>query len=789
MHLSLRRLRLGLKTVFSGRISVLVTGFLVTILMLLFYLWNPFILRSLVYKVYDELLIQSHTHETTDIPVIIDIDEKSLDTYGQWPWPRYRVAMLLAMAQHYGASAVGLDIVFSEEDRTSPRVLRETLAEDLKVNLKVSGIPDALLDNDSLLADNLKRGPFVLGYHFNFEPSGATEKPCVLQPVKAVILAEDGAAKPEDALYNAPEAICNLPVLGEAARGAGFFTTVPDLDGMLRRTPLIIYFKGQIYPSLALAMLMQATGNTQIILKMKQGGVESIKFGDRVIPLDERGRMLLKYRGKGGAFRYISSADLLEQKLKKDELKGKLVLVGTSAAGLKDLRAQPFDPVFPGVEAHATVLDSILKGDFITRPWFARVLEFNTILLVGVTSTIILSLTGATPALMVCIAMGAGLLFGAKWSFATQGFFLSPLTALLTLAVNFSLLTLMKFRREEGHKKFLTATFKSYLSPELIEEMIAERTMPELGGEARVMTAYFTDIQKFSTFSEILTAPQLVELLNEYLSAMTDILIAEGGTLDKYEGDAIIAFFGAPINFADHPLRACRVALAMQDTLQALRAKWISEQVDPSVDVRNIKGYPQEVWPENSKWPVNVHQMRMRIGINSGEMVVGNMGSAMRMNYTMMGDPVNLAARLEAGAKQLGIYTAVSEHTLEISFKDGRGNTAKVHDFVETRFIDRIAVVGKSEPVNVYELVSLKGGLTEKEKTLFTYFAEGMVHYQAQEWDKAITAFSAASGYERFPDSPITPSSVFIARCKQYKQTPPVPAGENWDGVYRMTSK
>jgi adenylate cyclase len=313
--------------------------------------------------------------------------------------------------------------------------------------------------------------------------------------------------------------------------------------------------------------------------------------------------------------------------------------------------------------------------------------------------------------------------------------------------------------------------------------------MPELGGEARVMTAYFTDIQKFSTFSEILTAPQLVELLNEYLSAMTDILIAEGGTLDKYEGDAIIAFFGAPINFADHPLRACRVALAMQDTLQALRAKWISEQVDPSVEVRNFKGYPHEVWPENSKWPVNVHQMRMRIGINSGEMVVGNMGSAIRMNYTMMGDPVNLAARLEAGAKQLGIYTAVSEHTLKIAFKDGRGNTVTAHDFLETRFIDRIAVVGKSEPVNVYELVAMKGGLTERDKTLFTHFAEGMAHYQAQEWDKAIMAFSVAREYERFPDVPITPSSVFIARCRQYKETPPVLEGERWDGVYRMTSK
>lgn len=789
MRLSFRKIRLSLKTHFAGRGLVLMFGFALTALMLLFYIWNPLFLRGLVYKVYDELLIKTYSHETTGLPVIIDIDERSLQKYGQWPWPRYRVAMLLALAQRYGAAAVGLDIVFSEEDRTSPRVLRQTIADDLKVSINFTGMPDALLDNDILLADNLKRGPFVLGYHFNFEKSDTKTKECILHPVKPVILNSSKSKEVSLALYDAPEAVCNLPILGAAAPSSGFFTTVPDLDGMLRRTPLIIYFKGQIYPSLALAMLMQASGNKQIVLKVKEDGVESIKFADRVIPLDRKGRMLLKYRGKGGTFRYISATDILEQKLAPNELRGKFALIGTSAAGLKDLRAQPFDPVFPGVEAHATVIDTILKGDFISRPWIARIVEFNTVLLVGVISTIILSLTGAIPALITCLVMGAGLLYGAQWAFSVQGYFLSPLTALLTLAINFSLLTLLKFRREEGHKKFLTATFKSYLSPELIEEMIAERTMPELGGEARVLTAYFTDIQKFSTFSEILTAPQLVELLNEYLSAMTDILIDAGGTLDKYEGDAIIAFFGAPLDFQDHTLRACRVAVAMQNSLLALREKWSQETYDPSVEERNTKHYPPTVWPQGSKWPVNVHNMRMRIGINSGEMVVGNMGSSMRMNYTMMGDPVNLAARLEAGAKQFGIFSALSEYTLNVPFKDDAGNDVTVRDYVEVRFIDRIAVVGKSEPVQVYELVAMRGDLTEKEQQLFTLFDSAMHDYQLQNWDSAIEGFTKSKEFERFPDAATTPSDVFIKRCQQYKESPPVAAGETWDGVYRMTSK
>lgn len=789
MELRIESLRSFLKRHFEGRLPVVATGLAATLLMGCLYLWNPLFLRILEHKVYDQLLISTHTPETSGVPVIVDIDEKSLKKHGQWPWPRYRVAMLLALIQHYGAAGVGLDIVFSEADRTSPMVLQQTMANDLRVEMAFSGLPAELMDNDALLASNLQRGPFVLGYHFNFEATAGEDEECLLHPVAPIILSAPGAPQPAQALFNAPEAVCNLPVLSRSASGSGFFTTVPDLDGMLRRTPLVIAYKDKLYPSLALSLLMVTGGDNKVVLKMREGGVESIRFADRVIPVDSKGCLTLNYRGKGQTFPYISASDILDQSLPKDALRGKLVLIGTSAAGLKDLRAQPFDPVFPGVEAHATVLDNILKGDFLTRPWYARIVEFNAVLAVGIASTLLLSFTGAIPALILCIGAGAGLAGLSHWTFAAQGQFFSPLTPLLTLLLNFALLTVMKFRREEGHKKFLTATFKSYLSPELIEEMITERTMPELGGEARVMTAYFTDIQKFSTFSEILTAPQLVELLNEYLSAMTDILIAEGGTLDKYEGDAIIAFFGAPIHFPDHALRACRVAVDMQRTLLSLRSKWLQETYDPAEEERNKKGYGPEIWPAGSKWPVNVHNMRMRIGINSGEMVVGNMGSSMRMNYTMMGDPVNLAARLEAGAKQFGIYTAVSEYTLNIAITDGQGGNVPVRNMVEARFIDRIAVVGKSEPVEVFELVAMKGELTEQEQELFRLFAMGITHYQAQEWDEAIDLFTRAQAMERFPDAGITPSGVFIKRCHEYKEHPPVPPGTAWDGVYRMTSK
>jgi adenylate cyclase len=312
--------------------------------------------------------------------------------------------------------------------------------------------------------------------------------------------------------------------------------------------------------------------------------------------------------------------------------------------------------------------------------------------------------------------------------------------------------------------------------------------MPELGGEAREITAYFTDIQSFSTFSEKLTAPQVVELLNEYLSAMTDILLEDSGTLDKYEGDAIIAFFGAPLDLPDHGLRSCRVAVAMQNKLLELREKWKNEKQGPDEPERNIKNYPPEVWAPGDKWPKIVHEMRMRIGVNSGEIVVGNMGSAVRMNYTMMGDAVNLAARLEAGAKQYGVFTMVSQFTMDLEFSQN-GTTRKLRDEVEARLIDEIAVVGKSEPVRVYELVAMKGELTDQEQQLFKHFAKGLELYRNMQWDEALAEFEQAERHERFPDAKTTPSQVFMGRCREYKENPPVPPGETWDGVYRMTKK
>jgi len=776
----------------SDSLYLIVTGLATSILVATLYIFQPPILQFVDYKIYDQYMRSSSVGQKTSIPVIVDIDEESLAELGQWPWPRYRMALLLAKIQQAGALSTGLDILIGEPDRTSPANIRNSLRQELGVTVDFKGLPKGLMDNDKVLADILKQGRFVLGFYFDFmeqenDPS-VHDLPCFAKPVSIAQIRAKGAPELKYLTLNALDAICPLPVLAKASPLCGFYNTITDYDGVVRRVPLIITYDGKQYPSLALATLMKAIGRKNILVKTSSIGIESIRLGKTTIPVDSKGQMMIRYRGGMKEFPYYSAKDILSGKVGEKELKGKIVFMGTSAAGLRDLRVTPFVSDYPGVEVHATIVDNILAKNFILNPDWVPGLELLLVIAAGIASMILLTWSRSLWMILPIAGLGTAIVYGSIHIFRQYDAYLTPMYSLIALALNFTLLTLIKFWREEGQKKFLQATFSSYLAPELIDEMFSNREMPELGGEARQVTAYFTDIQSFSTFSEKLTASQLVELLNEYLSVMTDILIEEKGTLDKYEGDAIIAFFGAPMDVPDHALRACRVAVKMQQAGLELRDKWANEIQLPDEPGRNTKNFPEEQWAKGEKWPKVVHNMRTRIGVNSGEIVVGNMGSSMRMNYTMMGDAVNLAARLEEGAKQFGIFTAVSHFTLDQEVEID-GETHKILDLVEARLIDNIQVVGKNEPVRIYELVAMKGGLTENEEILFDLFAKAREEYVAQNWDKAIEIYKEANKYERFSDTKHTPCEVFIKRAEEHKINPPVPDGEIWDGVYRMTKK
>lgn len=466
----------------------------------------------------------------------------------------------------------------------------------------------------------------------------------------------------------------------------------------------------------------------------------------------------------------------------------KFVFTGGNATGLGDVQQTPYAGMF-GVNVIINAFNTIATDNPLIMSEDEPLLDAMLLGGLCLLACLIYGLTGIrTSGILFAISLvGISLMVtGAFWG-GNLFISTSPLvfadTAIFISILGFKLLT------EEKDKRFIKETFGTYLAPELIQEMHHTRTMPTLGGEAKVITAFFTDIQGFSTFSEKLTAHQLVDLLNEYLTAMTDILIRNKGTLDKYEGDAIIAFFGAPMELLDHEVRACRVAVQMQQKLGELREKWQNEKTAPGDPNPNDRNVPTDQWNPGDKWPRVVHEMRMRIGINTGEIVVGNMGSATRMNYTMMGDPVNLSARLEAAAKQYGVYNLVSEYTLDVEYMDASGEARRVMDMVEVRYLDRITVVGKSEPVRVYELFAMKGEITDKEMELIRVFEEGMAHYRKMQWDKAIDCFSRSYSLERFPFEKTTPSDVFIYRCREFKKNPPVESDREWDGVFRLTQK
>ncbi len=778
----------------DSRWFIFVTGVICTLVFAWTHLNKPAFLASLDLIFYDQLLYTTRTPKTTGIPVVVDLDEKTLTEYGQWPWPRYRVALLVAKIRDAGALAIGVDSVFSEPDNASPNKIEQNLAKDLQLTVDLKSVfPPGLMDNDKILGNVLADGPFVLGYFFHFEETvGTGEERCQdTLPARIIEKRAPGVkGTMADSLLQATDIICNVPALTTGMPLSGFFNTIPDFDGVYRRSQLFVSYKGKVYPSLAIATLMRAYGIKQILVGLDQFGITEVRLGRKfTIPVNSKGEFYTNYRGPEGTFQYISASTVLSDKLKPDELKGKIVFFGTSAAGLKDLRSTPFDPTMPGVEVHATMVDNILAGDYIGRPEKMLGYEALAVLAVGLLTTILLTWSGIWWSVIPLIGLTGFVWYGSVYFMDEKHIFFSPGFILYTIIANFTILTALRYWREEGQKKFLHSTFSSYLAPELIEEMVNSKSTPELGGEERQLTAFFSDIQNFSTFSEMLTAPQLVELLNEYLSTMTDVLLRERGTLDKYEGDAIVAFFGAPVQLPDHALRACRVAVDMQKSLAELRKKWAGEKCPPDVSCPNVTGVSERHWPKTDKWPKLVHNMQMRIGLNSGKIVVGNMGGSTRMNYTIMGDAVNLAARLESGAKQYGISIMVSEYVLDEVIAEKRRKKIRVKDRVHYRFIDNIIVKGRTDPVKIYELLGVDDKLSSREEKLCLLFEKGTQHYLIQEFDVALDYFQQAAPFEKNPQADVTPSKVFIKRCLVFQKKPPVPAGEKWDGVFVMAEK
>ena len=398
-------------------------------------------------RFYDTLL-SAHTGQPSPIPVIVDIDEKSLRQYGQWPWPRYRIAVLMDKLRELGALGIGLDMVFAEDDRTSIVAIRKEFLHDFGIDLEFGEVPRRLRDSDKRLADALSRGNVVLGYQFLFE-EGSDSQNCLLHSLRINKLGDLREEEDSQVFIHARGVSCNLKMLSQAAGASGFFNISPDSDGILRRVPLTIEYKGRFYPSLALATVMRSLGVNDVLLKTGKNTGQSLCLNKTAIPLTSKGDMLIRFRGKSKTFDYVSAEDILSDRIPRGKIEGKIVFVGTTASGMKEFKATPFDPVFPGVEVHATVVDNILKNDFLSRPKWVPGLESLLALVSGLLSAFMLAWTGAGWSSLLLGGAGVSLWQLSTWMFRTESIFISPILPLMALVCNFFLITLLKYWHEE----------------------------------------------------------------------------------------------------------------------------------------------------------------------------------------------------------------------------------------------------------------------------------------------------------------------------------------------------
>ncbi len=431
---------------------IFLAGLLVTLLMAVMTVWKPVFFRFIDYKTYDTLVRSgglSPAGTTPPSPVIVDIDEQSLARFGQWPWPRYHVGLLLQKIRDLGASGVGLDMVFPEQDRTSLGVIREEMLREYGISIDLSRVPANLTDNDTILAAALSRGPFVLGYSFLFEGKEPSTGGCTLHPVPVAVIGMEGADGVPEGLFRAGGAACSLGMLSRAAPASGFFNVIPDDDGVIRRIPLLMEYQGRVYPSLALAAVMRSTGVGQLVVQASPQGLEGIVLDKVRIPVDAKANLLIRFENSGRHFTRIPALDILLDRVPRAALAGKTVFVGSSAVGLEKLHATPLSPALPGAEIHATVADNIMRKSFLSRPGWVPGLELALVLFFGIASTLLLNWVRSLLGLGFIVLAGLGLWLFCGWLLHGQGLFVSPLFPLITLGANFSFLTLIKYQREE----------------------------------------------------------------------------------------------------------------------------------------------------------------------------------------------------------------------------------------------------------------------------------------------------------------------------------------------------
>ena len=705
------------------------------------------------------------------VPVrIVDLDDESLERLGQWPWPRNLVARLVDRLNELGAAVIAFDMVFAEPDRTSPGRMLAMWPSTPELDA-LRARADTLPDHDRILAEAIARANVVTG--FVLTQGALTRAPAVKSSF--AIAGDD----PTPFVSHYPGAVVNLPEIEAAATGNGSFNNVADLDGVIRRVPLVFRLGDTLYPSLAAEALRVAQGARTYIVKSsgasgetgfgEHTGLNHIKIGRYVAPTDGQGAVWINYTGHK-AERFISAWRVLQPDFDPGLVAQRIVLIGTSAAGLMDLRATPLNPVVPGVEVHAEIIEQILTESYLYRPDWAAGAEIIYLLSLGLGLIFLLPRLGA----LWCAVLGGATVaaaVGASWyAYAGLQWLLDPIYPSVATVFVYLTGTLIIYLRTETERRQVRRAFSRYLSPAVVEQLAAHPEKLTLGGEMKPMTMLFCDIRDFTTISEKFDAEKLTRFINRFLTPMTDIILEGKGTIDKYMGDCIMAFWNAPLDDPEHAKNACRSALAMRDKLGHLNETW-------RADAKSEGRYFAPV--------------RVGIGLNTGVCAVGNLGSDQRFDYSVMGDDVNLASRLEGQSKTYGVDIVIGENT-----------RAEAEDFA-TLELDLITVKGKTQPTRVYALLGDETLKNDPDFQALNGRHQAMIEaYRGQAWRRArelVDECRALSDsrlvtlhdlYRAFSDSRLVTLydlyDLYEERIEDYAENPP---GADWDGVYVASRK
>jgi adenylate cyclase len=677
---------------------------------------------------------------------IVDIDDKSLEKVGQWPWPRTRIADLVTELTGLGAVVIAFDAVFSEPDRLNPEAVADTfrnLDEETRARLR------ALPSNDEVFAEAIRKSRVVLG------ESGLREEVTALDKTLPVTGLAMLGEEPQRFMFDFPGLLRNVPVLEHAAAGRGLFTINPERDGIVRRVPMIMLAQGQTMPSLSFEILRVATGSGTILIKAEKTGITSIGIKGVQIPTDHNGQLWIHYARNDPSL-YVPAINVLEKNVAPDMIAGKLVLIGTSAVGLNDIKTTPVSHAMPGVEIHAQVLESALTGDVISTPIFGIVVEFAAALLFGLLVIAFAPLFGPIT-LFALGAAFASVLLGASVYFYAQHRLLIDFTyPLMSTTAIYLTLIFSSFVREQAQRRQIRSAFGQYLSPALVEQLAQSPEKLVLGGEEREMTIMLSDMRGFTSISETYkNDPQgLTALMNRFLTPLTNAILNRKGTIDKYMGDAIMAFWNAPLDDKDHELNACEAALDMLervDELNQAREQEAKEEGRPFI-------------------PLNVG-----VGLNTGICVVGNMGSDQRFDYSVLGDSVNLASRLEGQSKEYGFPIIIGSRT-----------ALAVKDRFAILELDFIMVKGKKEPEVIYAIAGREDtAQSGRFQRLRNLTIEMLACYRGRDWEGALAAIERGRKTDEANSRELL-YRLYETRIRGYLEHPPP---QDWNGAFALLTK